>query len=75
MKDNLIATKASAQQTSEQSLVDSGLCPSKAEQILGEVREQSGTIGDNRGQWGASGGLAGGNQGQSGQGQSGTIGR
>ena len=72
MKDNLIATKASAQQTSEQSLVDSGLCPSKAEQILGEVREQSGTMGGKR--W-ASGGQAGGNQGQSGQGQSGTIGR
>ena len=56
MKDNLIATKASAQQTSEQSLVDSGLCPSKAEQILGEVREQSGTIGDNQGQSGTMGG-------------------
>ena len=55
MKDNLIATKASAQQTSEQSLVDSGLCPSKAEQILGEVQEQSGTIGDNQGQSGTIG--------------------
>ena len=53
MKDNLIATKASAQQTSEQSLVDSGLCPSKAEQILGEVREQSGTMGGKRGEIGS----------------------
>ena len=43
MKDNLIATRAIAQQTPEQSLlVDSCLCPSKAEQILGDVWERFG---------------------------------